>query len=368
MSLEAFGEFCDENADKVRMPRAQNYPLNYELAQKWADRQCDDESKEFADSIVKGTIYVSFERFMHKLEQICSDYTAAVDPAAAYVLIVPFSLEKSNVWVSMLAYPHLKQALTHIYYDITTAFNDSRKPGSPLYGRAVHCVVCDDCAYTGTQLMEHISTFDLNRIHFERRRAAPSPHDPEWLIWHASMKEEVGRIVQQIDITQFSVDLIIPYMSILADKRLERIHYVKKARAARVFPIFAQVFDVEQRPPHIANEFRRTFQYHKDISAIYFDHKIADGLSTFNKVYLFAPLFNCNPPNMNIPFIEGCMRRIPEGINPHDFIPDVERLVPVCPPTFYKTIDYTWRGEKIDRKLTVFGVLRTAASPPSRPP
>jgi hypothetical protein len=146
-------------------------------------------------------------------------------------------------------------------------------------------------------------------------------------------------------------------MSILAQTKLQSIHYVKIPEDCVVFPIFSQQVNVERIPVHILNEFKRTFQYHKDISAIFFDHKIADAVSTFNKIYLLAPLFNCAVKNKRVGFIENCDATvIPDNINVYNYYIDLEPEIGkrACPPSYYKHLTYTFNKKPVDPDLYVF--------------
>lgn len=345
------------------MPQLVNYPINYKRAKQWADSQCDNESKDFAEKIIEYTEYVSFGDFMGRLKLICESY---LDGAAKwarnnageteYVLILPFPINKSNTWVSLLAFEWISSVITHVYSDITSVFNDSRRQGSPLYGKVIRCVICDDCVYTASQLVGAISTFDFDRVMFKSKKEPPDVHSPLWLKWHKETRVEIEDLVEKIDINKFSVDVIVPYISTLAEARLHKIHYVRVPRHARVFPIFSQKVNMDRMPIQIQKEFKRTFQYHKEISAIYFDHKVADAVSTFNKIYLLAPLFNCVAANKTVCFIDGCdAAELPEGVRANEYYPDIEKKVRACPPTFYKGIAYTFDGVVVDAEKTLLG-------------
>jgi hypothetical protein len=341
------------------MPNQINYPLNYKKAKRWADSQCDEESREFANSIIKHTRYISYEQFTNRLDVICSDYVKTyAEPqhkGTVFVLLLPFQVKKSNIWVTMLGFKHLRKVVTEIYYDVTDVYNDIHNHRSRLYQKKVRCIVCDDCAYTGHQL-SFLASIDYSWLDYKDKPPAPDVHSQEWLEWYAGVQIHAKRIVEDIDIRQFSVDLIIPFMSTIARANLHRIHYVKISAKCKVFPIFSQTRNMDRIPIHILNEFKRTFQYHKDISAIYFDHKIADSVSTFNKIYLLAPLFNCSVKNKRVGFIDGCdAKEIPKDIDIYEFHMDVEKSTngTSCPPSFYKGILYTMNGKRISMDMQI---------------
>jgi hypothetical protein len=355
-----FVKFYNENKDKLHMSKKTNYPINYKKGKQWATAQCDPDSRSFANDIIKFTTYISFGDFMERLTRVCESYLKSnqKDENTHYVLIVPFKISKSNMWVSLLAFEHLKHLVDDIAYDITDVYNQTLNHKSKLYDKVIKCLICDDCAYTGHQL-GYIASFDNDVINYPNKPPAPNVNDKKWLEWHETINKDANSYIKKIDIRKFSVDVIIPYMSILAKTKLLDIPYVKIPKACKIFPIFNQQINVGTIPVHVLNEYKQTFQYHKDISAIYFDHKIADVVSTFHRIYLLAPLFNCSVQDKSMGFIDHCTRnKMPENIKIYDYHIDLEKLVDnACPPTFYKGINYTFNKKPVDSEIFVFDLF-----------
>lgn len=338
----------EENKNKINMPKLINYPLNYKNGMIWASSQCDDESKDFAKLIIEKTKYVSYDEFVEGLKTICDSLINKHDKNKVYVIIIPGKVSKSNTWVSLLSMQFVKKIASMVYSNITDVYNDIHKVGSELYKKRVECLVFDDCAYTGHQMFNNIM-LDNIKIIYKNKPKEPSQNSKEWLNWNENVSSDISKLVKEIDINYFSVSLIIPYMSRKAKERLSRIPYTKLSYNTQILPTFKELIDTTKIPIPIMNEFRKTFQYHKDLIPIYFDHKIADSLSTFHKIYLLAPLFNCVVRNKSIKFIDGCEDlELPENINPYDFYMDIESVLgkKTCPKTFYKDIRYTF-GSKI---------------------
>ena len=367
--LASFTEFYDENKLKLKMPNGTNYPLNYRLGKQWANSQLDADSQTFADAIIRHTKYVSFAAFTTKLAAICTSYrttySAPPHKGTIFLLIIPFKILKSNTWVSLLVFEHLADIIDDIYYDITDVYNKIQTRNSPLYRKKVRCIICDDCSYTGHQLT-YIATLDCTTINFPGKTPPPEPTSPDWLTWHDSNIYAANKFIDAIPIETFSVDLIVPYMSILSQTKLRKIGYVKIPEICVVFPVFGQQIEIDRFSTHAVNEFRRTFQYHKDISAIYFDHKIADAVSTFNKIYLLAPIFNSAVKNRGCGFIENCKREtLPDGFNASDYNLDVEEDIDdACPATFYRSIAYTYGGKPIPPEAYLIDVISTTKKNP----
>ena len=357
--FKLFEKFYEENKDKLNMPSGSNYPINYKKATLWANSQCDNDSRDFAKEIVKNTRYVSFSEFMTNLKRSCLSYKKTYSKKEhkddVFILILPpFKINKSNFWVSLLAFKFLKDIIDDIYYEVTDVYNKTMDKRSPLYKRKVRCIICDDCAYTGQQI-EFITKFRNDYLQFPGKTTPPDVHEKEWLNWYDFVNIEADVFTNKISIKDFSVDLVIPYMSIIAQSRLRKIPYIKIPDDCVVFPIFSSQI-VGKIPVEVLDEFKTTFQYHENISAIYFDHKIADAVSTFNKIYLLAPLFNCSVSGNNVPFIEHCDNVITKNINEYNYYIDLDPVLGknACPPTFYKHIHFIFNNKLVDSNMYIF--------------
>jgi hypothetical protein len=209
--------------------------------------------------------------------------------------------------------------------------------------------MCDDCAYTGHQMF-NIASFDYSNIRYPDKPPPPPETSDAWLEWFDDIVNGATQFIKKISIQQFSADLIIPWMSSVAQTRLHTLDYVKIPKKCIIFPTFDQRINMARLPTYVINEFQQTFQYHKEVSAIYFDHKVADAVSTFHKVYLLAPLFNCTVTNKSAKFIEGCPSDdIPDGIDVHAYHLNLEKTLKkdTCPGTFYKSIIYTYKNNSL---------------------
>lgn len=349
-SLEIFAKFYDENKDKIHMPGKVNYPLNYKKGNQWALSQCDSDSTDFANRIIRNTKYVSYEEFTRQLRTICTSFRNTYQDqkgSAAFVLILPGHLRKSNLWVSLLAFEWLRDMITDVFFNVTELYNASINYRTHLYRRTIHCIVCDDCVYTGQQITEFAS-FDSGLISLPNKEPEPPETDIKWNTWYDNNAHASAEYIKNIPTETFSVNLIVPYVSVLAKLRLGLIKHIRIPIHCQVFPSFSQLVNTDKIPGVILNEFKRTFQWHPEISAIYFDHKIADALSTFNKVYLFAPLFNCAVSTRAISFIDNCANTTPEDMDIYKFLPNAQDSYgEQCPPTYYKKIKYTLQGKNI---------------------
>ena len=354
-----FEQLYEENKNIIHMPLDRNYPLNYKKGKEWANSQCDDESVEFANAIINSTIYISYEEFYKELKKVAisfnKTYFVNKYKKDKFILILPECMYKSSMWVTLLSYKYIRNIITDIHYDITAIYNSTLDSKSPNYKKSIKCIICDDCSYTGDQLEEMVR-IDYQKLNYRNKTKEPDVYDKKWIEWDRNNKLEAEKQISLIDSSKFSVNIIIPYMSTISKNKMKKYPYVKLPSSLNVFPTFPQIHNIQNIQPDILQEFRLTFVYHEKISAVYFDHKVADTISTFHKIYLLAPLFNCSEfKNSRIPFIDGCGNS--NKIHPEIDIYDIsltyensDNKYGVCPLTFYKSLPYKYNGKTIPKK------------------
>jgi hypothetical protein len=347
--IDVYKKLYAENKDKLMMPAGRNYPLNYKIGLDWASQHCDMESNIFASQLVKHTVYVSFDEFISKLERACKSFKQyyACKKNVTYILIIPFNVNKSNLWVSLLSCPWISGIIHDIQFNITDAYNEyviSKKH------KHVVCIICDDCAYTGNQI-NGVCSLQPILLNYKDKPKEPDPTSLDWVEWLKTITAETAVIEKTIDKNAFSVNLIIPYMSTLAQQTLSELTFVMVPSDIKVFKLFREHVNMHNYNQGLVREFETTFQYHTNISAIYFDHKIADAVSTFNKIYLLAPIFNCGSLRKSVCFIEGCCntKDIDNTVDIYNIYINIEDHLKgnVCPKTFYKSIIYSVNGKHV---------------------
>lgn len=343
--IARFEALWSENKDRIHMPKPINYPINYKAGMKWARRHCDPDSARFAEQLVANTAYVSFGEFIANLERICTSFCTTISARADkpdITLILPFDTSKSNLWVSLLAWPWLRGVVTDISFSITGAYNVANAKGKPTI-----CIVCDDCAYTGNQLMSYC-TLRPSEVIYPAKPKEPSPRTLDWIKWNNEVTAKATELEHALKREIFAVALMIPYMSTHAQANIANHPFIMAPKDVKIFQLFRERVSIHEFNQGAIREFESTFQYHSNISAIYFDHKVADAVSTFNKIYLLAPVFGCGDLRASVCFIDGCcsQRMLPANFNTYDVHMNLEDTLGklACPPTFYKKIVYVLDG------------------------
>lgn len=358
--LTAYKKLYAENKSNLHMSKGRNYPINYKVGFDWASYHCDSESSNFASQIIKKTVYVSFNEFLSNLEHMCKSFKRHYEKKkdATYVLIIPFTSDKSNLWVSLLAYPWIHSILHDVHFNITDAYNEYVVHKKH---KNVVCIICDDCAYTGNQIM-NMCSLEPQKLKYKGKPAEPDQTSSIWMNWFKKITDDSARIEKAINKNAFSVNMIIPYMSTLAQQTLSEWHFVLIPKDVKIFKLFRELVNMHEYNQGMIREFESSFQYHTNISAIYFDHKIADAISTFNKIYLLAPVFNCGSLRKSVRFIDGCCgtKSIDSSIDIYNIYVNIEDYMQenACPSTFYKSIAYKKNGKRVTGVMRVQDLLK----------
>jgi hypothetical protein len=267
------------------------YPLNKEKVNKFLSK-LNIHKKEFAKIIFKHTKHISYKDFKFILndnfkEFIDYCYINNIKSIALFLgqkKINKKSIYKSNFWIAQHFYQYIKNIKIdfNIIYDKNDVMNLTEN----------HTVVVfDDCAYTGFQLSNEINA-SFNSSRFKN----------------------------------FNIYVIIPFISEIAINRIKQSSGTKKI-------IFSKK-NIIIKP--LSNYLNQTQIDKFDIMAgttitknypIYFDHKLADIVSTFTDIYS-----GYIDDNTIIPVITNCEH----ANNPSDY----DALHPKCPLPSYKFNSY----------------------------
>jgi len=299
----------------------------------------------FAHTFIEFLLYVPFDKFYEILNRISFQLVEIVnsgDYKNIYFYIAD-SANKSNLWVALLFLDCLIK--NNISLDIQkikfvnnydALVNDSNNEKSL-------CLYCDDMSYTGSQI----------KSNFLRGKNA------------------------NLEDTNIDKYLIIAYLSNSAYTKLstiKNVHFFKDTVVVNSYidqlknkygdtnpemvDNVVKMFTSQSNNPFFTMG-KKACNCNMAYTPIYFDHKIADELSTFNKL-----LFTGSYPTTSVceinPLIHGCndivMLETLFGKNPCTTNYTLDSEVP-CFPSFYKTILYTINGNKINEDENIVALL-----------
>ncbi len=322
-----------ETKEKIKFTLNIKTPLDHSLNQKQVEKYinaCDLETRPILRKIFDNTIHISFETFIKNLNKNIKhliDYVQ--DNKIIYFYIDEQFQAKSNYWVYMyikdyfnLKYPNFKLVLIKDFDNVKS--ND-------------YIVFVDDCIYSGYQMSSNIS--HLNRIN--------------------------------TSIFELNIFLLCSYISSEGLNRIEKT--LSKLINKNIFmEINKYIYDIPLINDYLtAEEIEIIDKYNEPgidsvdgLYLIYFDHKLADSISTITHIYS-GYVLNKNNQNLYleltgyvdddtiskfydkldiIPIINNC-----ENIKNYDL------FTPKCPFTPYKiTFDNLIKKFKKDKQFIKF--------------
>jgi hypothetical protein len=344
MMIDAWKQFCAENYDKCILK--ETYPLNMERVNELTDKiskleykdldsfdeeddDADDDEKQerktkesaalqlAVDTLKKNIQHISFTAFMQginavgnglqtKLKEKKDEYGDKME----VVLVISGSIKKSQLWVCILLSPFINEHLTHItqLLNIENSFktNDSHK----VY---IHP---DDMMYSGEQMTR------------ELKQSIHTKHD-----------------------NNITYILAVPFTTETAIKLVKKEFTTVFIQTYKIILTINELLDRKHHDATFILEAIVSGAYGSPTTFVYFDHKLADNLSTITEllttgfvkvqsdkadIHVGIMIANCGEyKNKSKTFIYD--------YNNKDFRDEKDR----CPSSFYKYIDYTLYGNRI---------------------
>lgn len=353
VNFDIFFNFYLENKEKLFMESGAK-GVNIANIQKWftniqtySPEEIKETYKFFARTFTEFLVYVPFDDF-YKIINLMSLQFEQIINSPDYTNIyffIPDTINKSNMWVTLLFLDCLvknnlltpeiqaKIKIVNMYHKLVEDSNNSKSL----------CIYCDDMSYTGTQISSNFN----NRL-INNKSTLDTNIDKYFIISYIS---NIGKdkITKEVKNAFFCDNTIAVYSYV--DQLQVKYNDGNEEMVNNVLKMFSFQPDNE-----FMNMGHAACQCSKKYIPIYFDHKIADNLSTFNKL-LFTGAY---PTKGNVceinPLIEGCnnIANLKElfGENPCVRTQTVDSEIP-CFPAFYKTIPYVLDGNIVlnaDRK------------------
>lgn len=346
-----FFNFYLENKDKLFMESGHkgindvNVEKWFQNIQSYSPEEIKPTYDFFAHTFIEFLLYVPFDKFYEILNRISFQLVEIVnsgDYKNIYFYIAD-TANKSNLWVALLFLDCLIK--NNISLDIQkikfvnnydALVNDSNNEKSL-------CLYCDDMSYTGSQIKS-------NFLRGKNANLEDTNIDKYLII--AYLSNSAYTKLSTIKNVHFFKDTVLvnSYIDQLKNKYGDTNH--------EMVDNVVKMFTSQSNDPFFTMG-KKACNCNMAYTPIYFDHKIADELSTFNKL-----LFTGSYPTTSVceinPLIHGCIN-IAEielffGKNPCTTNYTLDSEVP-CFPSFYKTIVYTINGNNIDQDENIIALL-----------
>ena len=258
------------------------------------------ENRDFIKNVLNSINHIDFDKFCSDTwEQLEKFNNKIKGKKYIYILGVnndigssntDFNIYKSNLWMFMLIWDKLETKPIDILLNI--------KISVQLYGDTVEYLIVDDCSYSGTQIVNYVLYADASETLYK--------YPNSYLIKNDMYEKTMFKPVQKHNI---KIHLFIPYLSYIAWTKIEEI---------KLFTCF----DIILYEKYILNEFGIVLSqkdaiklyelyshFYKNYNTsnlipIFFDHKIADGVSTVELILIKGQVLD-NPKNRLI-FVKPC--------------------------------------------------------------
>lgn len=319
--VELLDQFWKENASKLDVKKT--YPLNPAQLNQWIEEQGDECSKKFATIVKKYARHVSFAEFKNAMNRLGNAIKLTIldKKYDRVVLVLDAPISKSNTWAALLLYPYIREYITDIVnniYNVKDIMNTTTL-------QKILVIVPDDASYSGRQLGEGVKDFSA-----------------------------------RLNYPNVDIFIAVPYMGKLAYQTYFReCKHCIVSNTTELIPTLQENLEAENYPciPQVKwnGYLGPVFQYWEGQIPIYFDHKLADGLSTLQKVFALGPIFTRDVgkeeqiPHSLIDSCESTYNDPPRNI--YEYIGDItsapefnEHPEKLCPPPYYKLINYTFKG------------------------
>ncbi len=288
-------------------PLYNNKTFNFdmELKNKWISAQCTPEAKSLGKFILDITKHVSYQDFQDKLLESIKK----IPTNKKYVIYISgeYGEKKSNEWILAMLIDKISKLNLDIkifdivYYRDINYFEKINLYS--LFGKYLNFLLCDDGSYSGKQLSD-------------------------------SVKVELGSLYKSASVQ--CIYCLVPYVSTCAEARL---------RAVNVIPLYSdKIPTIKERceelgirkislenniilDPNVESDLIKlqillntyfpnlpsnsSYDLTCGTMPFYFDHKIADNVSTLPIIYHLGyihpnQITNCNKNNSNILIFNNC--------------------------------------------------------------
>lgn len=322
-----FASFHAQNIDVVNefTARAPSHPIDRVELELWRDemlkrlgdgRRAQPSMVEFVTRFAKQLRHVPMHEFLFYHRHIISDLVKYLQEEKAPEVILTFhdkGAKSSGMWMALLAWISIAPYVTHVMTPADAGALIQRE-------NAPRCIIIymDDCAYSGNQIGNDLRTIFANYVDNRNGRVTFVPAIP--------FMTDMAR--DRINMWSIGTAWFCYYIQTLyplyEEDELELTLFNGGADTTERW-FWQDYFEDEETHDRIPNH-----------APVYFDFKLADGMSTYTKIISKAPLI---PPYKSDAYNK---RRIEYG---KGFIRGCDNSDIQCPFPLYKRVTYTWKGE-----------------------
>jgi len=292
------------NILKEHLVPTEKAKINEKLLEKYVDLY-KPENRELIIKLLDKIENVSFKKFHQELLNQTERFNKYIElnKIKKYIFVVgvsntigacctDFTISKSNLWVFMLMYPHLKLKPYDILINLNTALR--------LYKNIIDDVlIVDDCSYSGNQLIEEVIKKGTTEFLYD---------DKKTFIVNEEMKNTMYKSVQDKLMT---IHIVLPYMSKISNDKINNLELetgfnIIKYNSYIINPI-SYILDRQslKRLNNLYSQFYGEYYSINNLIPVFFEHKIADMISTFDLILIKGQVLD--DPDKKQVFINSCI-------------------------------------------------------------
>ena len=200
--------FIELSNKYVRYKPKYTYPMDMELAYRYADSFCLKKEQTFLRKLFENTVHVSFNEFLSKLK-ICIENFIKKIGKKKFILYTKTMYDendkeniKSNQWLSYISYPLLKD------YNIYVVQDEKELIKYIEDYNIKNILIIDDATYSGTQLRDNIEDL-INNIKDKDKKKKIIELGNKYYY-----PPEQQKLIDAVPYyTDFRINVVIPYIS-----------------------------------------------------------------------------------------------------------------------------------------------------------
>lgn len=381
-------EICEEIGSKTYNSDDLNSSKSNNLIHEYCPKTIEEKKQQqlvysiFADVFADNLKHIPFTLMMKKIENISNEIidlnnTKNYDKIYIYI---DGEINKSNTWIALL-FSKFLQKNTNFVSKCNVINKNQRRELKNNYiktynestieeHKKILIIHMDDMSYSGSQIdgdlygIDNILTRKINEnffynnidyylgISYISNIAINTIKD--------SKKRNIKLFKNTVKVKKF-VELINDYIRINENKLIKEYNLKKED----IDNIINKVLEVCYPSTELFQLGFKSFQCHEVITPIYFDHKVADWLSTFQKLIYFGSYPTTQKCDF-LPLINGIhlneeleIEKMYKKFHCHILIQDMEETFPSTYTgekkyrTFYKNIKYVSNGINLDNNNNI---------------
>lgn len=261
------------------------HAINSEKATKWVNSQKTQLKRKVARHFITNTKYVSFHEYYNGIGKLIHDHYPTIIKDAKQIILYVGTKNKSIYFSAIIAMHFIrKYKFKEPDYFINTLYSTNTQ--DPI-------IIIDDMAYSGSQMSGILTKIYKDCIPNYTTDEAAKHVTPKINLLLYGINSYSHTRLSEIEITEkklvdveymykgkTNVRKQLKYITVIVTSPFH-IYFVKK------FPL---LIEVDMDMAHLINYFFSPYLNGNPPLSIYFDHKIADDVSTHMKVLSYGPI------------------------------------------------------------------------------